>query len=246
MVRPYSFSIPTPCPPSPNSHCALFLALDGTLIDFASTPSKAVVSDELKSDLAAASVALGGAIAIFSGRKLSEMDALLSPLKFPGGAEHGAVVRSSNGSCDEVAETIPAAWIDPLRTATAGCAGSFLEIKSHSVTVHFRRAAHHENFFRQLCLDLIGNQAGDFEILSARMAIEIRPRSASKSRAINSLMAHAPFSDRRPVFIGDKSGDSDGLHSVEALGGQALDMFDRFGGRPSEVRRWLKRLSARV
>lgn len=246
MIESHRFShlIPSPCPPEPDSSSALFLGLDGTLLDLAPTPSKVLVPDDLTRDLAAASVVLGGAVAVFSGRSLADADALLSPLRLPGGAEHGAVLRLPDGRCDEIAETIPGHWIDALKVASASRAGTLLELKTHSVTIHFRRAAHEEGFFRKVCSDLVAERPGEFEVVTVRMALEVRPRSASKSRAIERLMMQPPFSERRPLFIGDKYGDTDGFRSVEVLGGQGLDVFGRFGGRPREVRRWLKRLSA--
>src|SRR5262245_16274802 len=59
-------------PPQPEANWALFLDLDGTLLDIAPAPDRVVVPGDLVNDLAAASVALGGAVAIVSGRRLNE------------------------------------------------------------------------------------------------------------------------------------------------------------------------------
>lgn len=246
MIESHRFShlIPKPCPPEPDTGLAVFLGLDGTLLDLAPAPNKVVVPDNLKRDLAAASVALGGAMAIFSGRSLADVDSLLSPLRFPGGGEHGAILRMPDGRCDEIGETIPREWIDALTYASGSRAGTTVEVKKHSVTMHFRRAAHEESFFHKMCCDLVAERANEFEVVVARMAIEVRPRTASKARAIRRLMMQPPFSERRAIFIGDNFGDADGFRSVESLGGEGLDVFARFGGRPKEVRGWLKRLGA--
>ena len=217
--------------------------LDGTLLDIAATPDRVIVPPDLVSDLAAASVALGGAQAIVSGRMLSEVDALLAPLKLPGGGEHGAVIRLPNGQRDEVDARVPAEWIDALVEASAKKAGILIERKTHSVVAHYRRAAHHEDFCKQICFELISGREGDFEVLHGKMAVEVRPRTVTKARPVHRLMMLEPFSGRHPVFVGDDVTDRDGFRAAAALGGEGADVFERFAGRPREVRQRLKSIA---
>ena len=227
-------------PPKPHPEWALFLDLDGTLLDIAPTPDRVAVPDGLVHDLGAASVALGGALAVVSGRMLSEIDALLSPLRLAAGGEHGAIIRLANGQIDEVDARTPVAWMETLEAATERRPGAFVERKTHSVAVHYRRAAQHEEFYRSLCVDLIDGHSDDYEILHGKLVLEIRPRPVSKARAVERLMSQEPFSGRKPVFIGDDTTDHDGFRAARAMGGEGHDVLVRFGGRPKEVRRWLK------
>src|SRR5215470_7413324 len=94
-------------PPAPKADWALFLDVDGTLLDIAATPDAVVVPDGLVDSLAAASSALGGALAIASGRLLAEIDHLLEPLKLPAAGEHGAIIRLPDGLYDELDCKIP-------------------------------------------------------------------------------------------------------------------------------------------
>ena len=71
------------------------------------------------------------------------------------------------------------------------------------------------------------------------MTYEIRPRTVTKARAVNRLMSSAPFAGRVPVFVGDDVTDDDGFRAAESLGGRRLSVFERFAGRPIEVRYWL-------
>ena len=231
-------------PPKAQRDWALFLDLDGTLIDIAATPDGVIVPPDLVSDLAAASAALGGALAVVSGRMLSEVDRLLAPLHLPGAGEHGAVVRLPSGQMDEIDATVPSDWIDALNDAAAGKPGVLIERKTHSVVAHFRQAPSHEAFLGELCARLAAGRAQEFEVLHGKMMFEIRPRSVTKARPVERLMAVAPFKGRRPVFIGDDVTDEDGMRAAIALGGEGFNVHQAFGGRPGEVRRWLKTVAA--
>lgn len=236
--------VPIAAPPAPKANWALFLDLDGTLLDIAPAPDRVVVPPDLVQDLGAASVALGGALALVSGRMLSEVDALLAPLRLPGAGEHGADIRLPNGQRDEVDAKVPSDWVELLIAAAADKQGILIERKTHSVVAHYRRAPKHEEFFRELCVRLVGPRATEFEVLSGKMMFEIRPRTVTKARPVERLMAIEPFRGRRPVFVGDDMTDEDGFRAASAFGGEGLDVFARFAGRPSEVRQWLKLVAA--
>jgi trehalose 6-phosphate phosphatase len=45
------------------------------------------------------------------------------------------------------------------------------------------------------------------------------------------------------VFVGDDLTDHDGFKAAEAHGGIAVDVLQRFAGRPQEVRNWLKQVA---
>lgn len=246
MMDPFFYArlMPSARPPAPDRGWALFLDLDGTLLDIAPTPGEVVVPRQLVGDLVSASTALGGALAIVSGRMLTEIDSLLTPLKLPGGGEHGAVIRTSTGQIDEVDAKIPSQWVEAVTAATNGIPGILIEKKTHSVVVHYRRAPDQEAYCRRLCTSIIWGHEQDFELLHGRMAIEIRPQTVTKARPVHRLMSAEPFKDRTPVFVGDDVTDEDGFRAANKYGGKGLDVFAHFAGRPSEVRDWLKSFSA--
>jgi trehalose 6-phosphate phosphatase len=229
-------------PPAPRRDWALFLDLDGTLLDIARTPAAVVVPRDLIADLEAAAAALGGALAIVSGRDLRDVDNLLAPLRLPAAGEHGAIVRLPNGGRDEVAIQVPRDWIEALLRLQETCPGVFTELKSHNVVAHFRNAQAYEATVRRVVSDLVSRDPA-FELLEAKMAVEIRPRAVTKARAVDCLMEVEPFAGRIPVFVGDDKTDHDGFAAAVARGGIALDVAHVFAGRPDKVRAWLKRVT---
>ena len=60
---------------------ALFLDFDGTLVELAARPEAVVIPPALTSTLAALYGQLGGALALVSGRRLSDLDSFLAPLQ---------------------------------------------------------------------------------------------------------------------------------------------------------------------
>ena len=224
-------------------HWALFLDLDGTLIDIAAAPDKVVTPSRLTETLARVRSALDGAVAVVSGRRLGEIDQLLSPLELPVAAEHGAIIRLPSGALDQIAPTLrpPREWADQLRQATRDWSGILIEEKTYSIAIHYRLAPHHEDAVRHVALSLVKTAPARFELLALKRAFEVRPKGASKARAVNLLMEQEPFRRRQPVFVGDDITDEDGIASAVRLGGLGLKVDAAFGGKTLAVRDWLGR-----
>jgi trehalose 6-phosphate phosphatase len=237
-------------PPLPDivasGNWALFLDLDGTLIDLAPTPDSVVVPKDLIETLAALHNHFSGALAIVSGRPLASLDALLQPLRLTVAGEHGAVLRRADGTMLEAAKqlNVPGDWRQLIRQAARNWPGTLVEEKVHSIAVHFRaNPALEGEIAATLCSIATSNSA--FEVLPAAMAREIRHRDSHKGAALRCLMGSAPFVARRPLFIGDDITDEDAIAAATDLGGIGLRVSDHFSGQPAEVRSWLKKIAGR-
>ncbi|HEY5832211.1 MAG TPA: trehalose-phosphatase, partial [Hyphomicrobiaceae bacterium] len=77
------------------SDCAIFLDLDGTLIDIAPAPDLVRIPAELAPLLGRLSSSLGGAVAIISGRPIADINRFLDPLRLAAAGVHGAQLRAS-------------------------------------------------------------------------------------------------------------------------------------------------------
>jgi len=220
---------------------ALFLDLDGTLLDLAPRPDQVIVPGGLCDTLRHLRDALNGALAIVSGRPLSEIDRLLGDLKPTAAGEHGAVIRYPNHEVLDYSAAIkpPAIWIAALHRSVKNWPGVIIEEKCYSIAVHFRLAPERAESVATLMGALVAQDTAHFELLVAHQALEIKPRGVSKADVVRQLMAVTPFKTRFPVFVGDDVTDLDGMAAAQRLGGLGLHVAHDFGNAPSAVREWI-------
>src|ERR1041384_3593777 len=80
-----------------DQNIALFLDVDGTLLEIAATPDRVRVPSSLRNTLQLAFEREHGALALISGRSLADLDALFGPRAFPAAGKHGLEVRLWTG-----------------------------------------------------------------------------------------------------------------------------------------------------
>lgn len=73
----------------PERSLALFLDVDGTLLELAASPDAVRVPAALRNTLELASQRECGALALVSGRTLDDLDQLFGPGRFPAVGQHG-------------------------------------------------------------------------------------------------------------------------------------------------------------
>ena len=171
---------------------ALFLDIDGTLLDIAPTPGAVVVPPLLVPLLRDAQREFGGAVAIITGRRVSEVDSLLSPLKLVVSGVHGCEIRSDLDA--GVLTQSPA--IDPdllagLYELEQKFSGVFIEPKGSGVAVHYRMAPTRWPELKEQLIRLISNRATQIIISPGRKVFEILPAGISKGTAIERLLSLA-------------------------------------------------------
>ncbi len=230
-------------PPELDRKSALFLDLDGTLLEIAATPELVVVPPALPAVLAHLHHQLDGAVAIVSGRPIGQIDGLLAPFLASAAGEHGVSIRYADGTLEElpVGIAVPDTWREALNGAVERWPGVRVETKPHGVAVHYRLAPERENDVWQLVRALVAPDHPWFRLIPAREAVEIGLRAASKGHAVERLMGHAPFHGRKPIFIGDDFTDEAGMSMARRFGGLGLRVAEVFGGDPAQVRAWLTR-----
>ena len=230
-------------PPDLDRTNALFLDLDGTLLEIAATPESVVVPPGLPELLANLGGQLDGALAIVTGRSIGVVDSLLSPFVAIAGGEHGASLRYPDGRLEEIPKgaAVPDTWREALRAASERWPGVLVEPKPHGVAVHYRLVPERGNDVWRLVRALVPQDHPWFRLIPAREAVEIGPRGASKGHAVEQLMARQPFQGRRPIFVGDDFTDEAGMEAARQFGGEGLRVAEVFGGQPAAVRAWLMR-----
>jgi trehalose 6-phosphate phosphatase len=221
---------------------ALFLDLDGTLIDIAPTPDSVVVPPGLPETLLALRAKLSDALAIVTGRPVAQADALLPGVAYAVAGEHGGAIRSSPAGAVIRAEVppLPPSWLDRAQALAALHPGSILERKADSFVLHYRLAPEAGPLFKAALDDMLAGSAHHF-VGASHMAWEVKPAGIDKGRAVDALMAMAPFAGRVPVFIGDDVTDEDGMRAARSHGGLGLRVQAHFADAAG-VRRWLAAL----
>lgn len=229
---------------------ALFLDIDGTLIDLASRPDGVFVPESLKADLGATSELLGGALALVSGRAVVDIDRLFSPLGLPASGVHGSEFRPRPGEpALRLAPLIP----DELRAKAQEIVdehpGALLEDKGIAIALHWRLAPQFGTAIEAAVAAMMEGAPPGLAALRGHAVVEIKGSALNKGIAVERFLQEPAFRGRRPVFIGDDVTDQAAFAAVTRNGGFAFavgrameDTLDWFAS-PAEVRRWLGQLA---
>ncbi len=230
---------------------AMFLDVDGTLLDLAPTPEAVVVPAGLQASLADLHGSLGGALALVSGRSVSFLNQLFPTLDCRFAGLHGAEIRSIDGT-DAAPQRSPAveAALAALRRAAAAWPGVLVEDKGHAFAAHFRLAPAQEPAVEREMERLARKLGNGVTMQRGKSVIEIRPAGHDKGTALTALMQTAPFLGRRPLAVGDDLTDEAMFAAADRLGGLAVKVGDgdtRARLRlpsPESVRSWIGGLAA--
>ncbi|GAB6196530.1 trehalose-phosphatase [Lysobacter xanthus] len=217
-----------PAPPPVQSDWALFLDVDGCLLDFADRPEDVRVPDGLGEALGRLSGALGGAVAFVSGRRIEQVDALFAPLRIPAAGLHGLELREHP---DRLHQPAPAPEeLQRVREAAEHVAqaheGARVEDKGVAIALHWRAAPAARSPLEALAAAALANLPG-YRLQHGSCVVELRPAHGDKGIALKRLMDVAPFAGRRPVFAGDDLTDEDGFVAANMLGGLSVRVGDR-------------------
>lgn len=242
-----------PAPPDLDARRhALFLDFDGTLVGFVDDPDAVKVAPDLVPALERLSEALGGALAIVTGRPVAAIDRFLSPLSLATAGVHGFERRHAPGAPVERSEP-PSSLEDARRVllSEADGVGLRVEDKGTAIVLHYRGREHLAEEARALGRKAVGD-ADDLKAIDGHAIVELRPTGIDKGRAIEALMGEGPFAGRAPVFLGDDTTDEDGFAAAQAMGGFGIKVG---AGRTAahhrvetleEVRTWLLRQAERL
>jgi trehalose 6-phosphate phosphatase len=224
--------VPDPLDPAVDpAGWALFLDVDGTLLGFKGRPEEVRLHDSLRAVLDALDAGLRHALALVSGRTLSDLDRIQAPLKLPAAGLHGLERREPDGTIDRGAE---GAALDHMRAGLNELVtrhdALWLEDKGRALAVHYRANPDLHRTVLDRVHALWAREAPDtLSVLDGKMVCEVKPRHADKGSAIRGFMARPPFAGRLPVFLGDDITDEDGFRAVNALGGLSV----RVGAQPA-------------
>lgn len=245
-----------PAPPAigADTGWALFLDVDGTLLDFARHPDDVEVAAQLHDDLAHMRTRLQGAVALLSGRPLSQLDRLLDWHAYAAAGLHGAELRTPDGHEHITGDDDAFAKIHARATAlVAEAKDVVLEDKRRALALHFRHAPGARAAAERIADALLQGTDGQYALQHGDQVIELKPAGVDKGRALETLMQAAPFRGRRPWMLGDDLTDEDAFRHANACDGVSVIVGDRRPtaarhalADPAAVRAWLHALARSV
>ena len=241
--------------PEPSANWALFLDFDGTIVDIAPTPASVAIPDCLPALLVALGDALGGAVAVVTGRPIAQIDGFLGTAVPAVAGLHGLERRTADGAI--LHPPFPRDDLQAVRARLQAFAaarpGVLVEDKKYAVALHYRLVPSLKEACRDVVNAALERHMAGWQVVEGKFVFEIRPRHSTKGTAIEAFMSEAPFLGRTAVFCGDDITDEDGFAVVNARGGasirvgsgsatQAAVQVDTVG----ELLDWLKRVAGRA
>lgn len=237
-----------PPPPSPDpTRWALFLDLDGTLVELAARPELIVVPEGLPQLLRATADRHAGALAILSGRSHADLAARFGLHGFPAATLHGLERSDAQG---RVRESADHRLLDGVRqrlgVRSLDVPGMWVEDKGGAIALHYRQSPDMRAAVVELARDLVGTRA-DLSLQPGDCVVEIKPAGADKGRALQAFLGEQPFAGRLPVMVGDDHTDEHAFAAAQANAGFGVIVGSRRPTRarfaldgPSEVVEWLR------
>jgi trehalose 6-phosphate phosphatase len=207
---------------------ALFLDVDGTLLEIAATPDRVRVPASLRNTLQLTCAREQGAVALLSGRSLADLDELFAPHHFAASGKHGLEVRLPGG--EVMRPTIEASvfdrarrWLGLLQRENRGL---LFEDKGVTLAMHFRLAPRMEREVEVVMSELAEELGDDFALRRGKCVLELMPRHFNERSAIELFMRQSEFAGRTPVFVGDDPSDEIGFEAVNEMGGHTIRVGD--------------------
>lgn len=232
---------------------ALFLDVDGTLIDLASTPTGVKIPQELPGQLLSLFTQLDGAMALVTGRSIESVDAMFAPFQFPVAGMHGSEVRDGSGNLGR--KLISRLALDQARQEleklTARWPQTIIEDKGLAIAMHYRLVPEAERAV-QATMSTVHSRLGEgWKLQNGKMVVELLPSGTDKGSAVADFMTMAPFQGRKPLAIGDDLTDEamfrfvNGSNGLSVRVGQPLFQSDAQYkvNSPNEVRGWIAALT---
>lgn len=200
---------------------ALFLDIDGTLLEHQVHPEAVRVDQPLRDLLDEAIAVFDGAVAFVTGRSIGMVDRLFAPLHLPTAGLYGLEHRTARDGpvtrAEEPADL--AAVADALQRRFHTTEGIYFERKGPVLAIHTRAAPAALPSVRAAAETALAGLPQGYRIVVGNAGLEFLPLDALKSAAIERFRQEAQFADRLPIFIGDDVSDEAGFEYVNGLGG---------------------------
>lgn len=239
-------------PPLLTGQCAFFFDVDGSLTEIQPHPALVTLSSAVLGHLARIFELSNGALALISGRSLTDLDNLTAPVRFPAAGLHGAERRDISGIRHDTVlpPTMLAHIQDQLEALIAENPGTMLEFKGTALAVHYRHALQREGIITRQVKQIIAPYPA-VSLQPGKCVLEVKPQGVNKGESIREFMNEYPFKERTPVFIGDDLTDEAGFNVVNQYQGVSIKVGEGATcalfrlASVTHVEAWLSRVGAR-
>lgn len=225
---------------------ALFLDLDGTLLEIADHPSAVQASPSLLALLRELSIHLDGACAVITGRTVADADDILKGALGSIAGVHGAEFKTPVASTVQWSNDSEPVWAARADAyALASRLQLLIEDKRASLALHYRSTPELAAEVHAAAEEIAA--AHGLRVMKGQMVVELIAGQRTKGDALEAFMRQPPFAGRRPIAVGDDVTDEDAFASAAKLGGFGVLVGDRhdsaaaFGlSDPASVAAWLQ------
>lgn len=234
-------------PPLLSRDHALFLDLDGTLLEIQDRPHAVYASPQLRTLLRRLSDTMSGALAVISGRSLGDLDDIIEGAVDHAAGVHGfEIQRGARIVRDQIELTqLAEARADVRRLLQQSQLPALVEDKHASLALHYRQIPEAEDAVIAIARD-IAKERG-LRVLQGKMVVELIATARTKGHAVAVFMAAPPFAGRAPIAVGDDRTDEDAFAAAKRMGGFGIlvgeprsTYADYVLDGPGAVAKWLE------
>jgi trehalose 6-phosphate phosphatase len=200
--------------------CALFLDFDGTLTALQSDPAVVFLDNDQEKTLSRCAQKLNDAVAIISGRDLSDLCKRV-PNRYWRYGNHGLFGVGPGQAPIINLPQPPNKLLHHVRQETNSLNGVWFEIKGPVIAVHYRNAPHYGRDLISMMRQAI-DDFPEYKAKRGRKVVEAMPVDADKGEALAFMMSKSAFVGRKPVMIGDDKTDEDAFVRAQSLGGAGI------------------------
>jgi trehalose 6-phosphate phosphatase len=240
----------------------LFLDYDGTLVEFSRTPDVIQPNPQVVAVLKRLAQLSRLRLAIISGRRLTDLQALLPVQGIFMAGTYGVELLTPHGERIQREDyTRIRPYLEQLKPhwqeIIAGRKGYYLEDKGWALALHARFAPEKEatrlisTIQQSLDQDMI---TGAFRLVKQKKFLEVSTARANKGITVSFLLNSFPLANARLLYIGDDANDAEAFKTIHASGGVAISVAQYFGyirstggdyvmKSPKAVRKWLENLA---
>jgi trehalose 6-phosphate phosphatase len=171
----------------------------------------------------------GGALAIVSGHRVSDLDRMLAPLAFVASGCLGAEMRMTvGGEIYALAEAIPEAVVHELCKLVGRKAHLTFENKVYSACLYFERSTLSDAEVEEELTDVKAVLPRGVKILFTPYGCEIKQHNFNKGSAVRNFFLSPTFKDKMPVYVGNHILDHEAFTAVRAMGGVGMYVGDDY------------------